>query len=204
MDNSCRLNSGAPPPPHLTSPPPAPRASACPPALLTAAELQQLLPEQAAGPALAVLEAVGLCTRVGEAAWEFPALAAPDAEGQGGGGGGGEGAAWGGVLLRTTAPGPLLAPMFPRVQAQLRRSLRRRLAGECGVEQGGGSSSLTCGPLHGEVSLGGDTVQVGTATQHHTDRTGPWGRSHGHMEHESKQSSCILRPPVSSVSFSTQ
>ena len=83
--------------------------------MLTVAELQQLLPEQAAVPALGVLEAVGLCTRVGEASWEFPALAAPATEGEGGGREGGEGA-WGGVLLRTTAPGPLLAPMFPRVQ----------------------------------------------------------------------------------------
>jgi len=133
---------------------------------LTTDQFQLALPGQPAQAVLAVLQALGLCTLCeyeGEQRWEFPCFARPEPrtnspvssrapEGQ----------VWGGVVLKAAAhpAGPLLAPMFPRVQVQLRRSLALRLAGECSLHQTGGESRLACGPLEGRVSLSDEKVEV--------------------------------------------
>jgi death-associated protein kinase len=88
----------------------------------TLAEFQLAAPEHEAGPAVAVLQALGLATRLqpseagGAPSWELPALAEPSEEAWPAGllhSG-----RWGGVLLQpaAAAAGPLLGPMFPRIQ----------------------------------------------------------------------------------------
>ena len=151
--------------------------SSLPGPLLSLASLQRALPEQQAGPVLRVLEAMGLCSKIlteGEQEWEFPCFGEqklpedwePGLLGPG---------EWGGVLLSTAevCAGPLLAPMFPRVQVdqvaspvlllaqvQLQRSVTSRLLGECSLQQWQGCSTLECGALRATVRLQGEQVAV--------------------------------------------